>query len=103
MALDLCVGPDVGLSYVSPGTIAGSPAAGQTLPYLAIGPSVGLRADAPGVAFALRAGAGVDVARAGFTDVTGVRVDDPPFTWRLELAVSWDLHGRPPTSPAPPP
>jgi hypothetical protein len=90
--LDLCAGLGAGLSYVASGTLAGAPSAGQTLPYVELGPSVDLRAEVGAAAVTLRVAAGADIARAGYTDVTGARVDAPSWPVRLELGFSWDLH-----------
>jgi hypothetical protein len=90
--LDLCAGLGAGVSYVGSGTQAGAPAAGQTLPYVELGPSIDLRAEVGSAAVTLRAAAGADVAREGFTDVTGTRVDAPGWPVRLEIGFSWDLH-----------
>jgi hypothetical protein len=92
LQLDLCGGADVGFSYVSSGTQPGTPATGQTLPYVDLGPSVDLRAEAGTVAVTLRGVAGVNVARQGFDDVTGARVDMPSLSWRLEVDFSWVFH-----------
>jgi hypothetical protein len=91
MQLDLCGGPSVGFSYLSAGPEPGAPATSQTLPYVDIGPSVGLRADADRLAFGLRALAGFNVARGTFTDNTGTSVDVSPLTVRLEVTISWDV------------
>jgi hypothetical protein len=93
MQLDLCGGLDAGLSYVVSGNLPGTPAKSQTLPYLGIGPSLDLRAEIGRAAVTLRVVASVDLAREGFTDVTGTRVDAPVLPIRLELGFSWDLHG----------
>jgi hypothetical protein len=99
LQLDLCGGIDAGLSYVASGTQAGEPSTGQTLPYVSLGPSVDLRAEIGSRAVTLRAAIGADVAREGYTDVTGARVDATPWPVRLELGFSWDLHA--PQAPEP--
>jgi hypothetical protein len=93
--LDLCGGLEAGLSYVASGTQSGEPAAGQTLPYVAIGPSVDLRAELGTAAVTLRGVVGYDLTGEGFTDVTGTRMDAQPVPLRLELGFSWDLHAQP--------
>ncbi len=91
--LDLCGGLEAGLSYVASGTQAGQPKAGATLPYVAIGPSVDLRAElGTTAAVTLRAVVGVDLAGEGYTDVTGTRVDASLLPARLELGFSWDMN-----------
>ncbi|MDP9150045.1 MAG: hypothetical protein M3O36_08915 [Myxococcota bacterium] len=90
--LDLCGGPDVGFSYVSSGTQQGTPSKGKLLPYVAIGPSVDLRAEVGTVAVSLRAVSGFNVARKGFVDVSGKQIDEEPWSWRFELAFSGSLH-----------
>jgi hypothetical protein len=92
LQLDICGGADVGFSYVSAGTEPGTPASGQTLPFIDLGPSVDLRAEANRVAVTLRGVGGVNIARQGFDDVTGTRVDVPVVSWRLELDFSWVMH-----------
>jgi hypothetical protein len=94
--LDLCAGLGAGLSYVASGKQPGAPPAGQTLPYLELGPSVDLRAEVGAAAVTLRVVAGADIAREGYTDVTGAREDATSFPVRLELAFSWDLHSAAP-------
>jgi len=82
----------VGFSYIASGSAPGTPAAGQTVPYVDLGPSVDLRAEAGKFAVTLRGVGGIDVARGGFTDVTGARVDMPLWSWRFELDLSWVLY-----------
>ncbi|MDP9037461.1 MAG: hypothetical protein M3O50_21910 [Myxococcota bacterium] len=90
--LDLCGGPDVGFSYVSSGTQQGTPSEGKLLPYVAIGPSVDLRAEVGTLAVSLRAVSGFNVARKGFVDRSGKQFDEEPWSWRFELAFSTSLH-----------
>jgi hypothetical protein len=92
LQLDVCGGADAGVSYVSSGSLAGTPSMGQTLPYVDLGPSIDLRAEVGRLAVTLRAVGGVNIAREGFDDVTGARVDAPLVSWRLEIAFSWVLH-----------
>jgi hypothetical protein len=92
LQLDVCGGADAGFSYIASGVAPGTPATGQTLPFVDLGPSVDLRAEAGRVAVTLRAAGAVNVAREGFDDVTGTRVDAPMWSWRLELDFSWVLH-----------
>ncbi len=92
MQLDLCGGADFGLSYVSSGTVDGSPPAGQTLPFIDLGPSIDLRAEAGDVAITMRAVGGIDVAQQGFDDVNGTHIDASILTWRLELDLAWVFH-----------
>jgi hypothetical protein len=90
--LDLCGGPDIGFSYVAAGTLMGAPPTGKTLPYVDIGPSADLHAEVGDLAVSMRGLVGVDVAHAGFADVTGAQVDVPMWSWRLELDFSGALH-----------
>lgn len=92
LQLDLCGGADVGFSYLSSGTTPGTPATGQTLPYVDLGPSADLRAEAGSIAITLRGVAGVNVARPGFDDVTGEHIDMPILSWRLEVDFAWVFH-----------
>ena len=91
MELDLCGGLDAGLATVQAGTQPGTPASSVGLPYLALGPSVDLRAEIGRLAVTLRVAGGVSVARDGYTDVTGARVDAPTWPLRVELGLSWDV------------
>ena len=97
IALDLCGGFGAGFSYVAAGTYAGAPPISKTLPYIDIGPSIGLRAEVGRLAVHLRSIAGVDFARDGFDDVTGTHIAPPVFVLRWELAFSWDSSGAHPT------
>lgn len=90
--LDLCGGADAGFSYVDAGTRAGAPSKAQAVPYVDIGPSAGLRAEVGRLAVMLRAVAGLNVARDGYSDSTGAHVDVPAGTLRLELDFSWLVH-----------
>jgi hypothetical protein len=96
--LDLCGGLEAGLSYVASGTQSGAPATGQTLPFIALGPSVDLRAELGTAAVTLRGVVGYDLAGEGYTDATGARLDAPPVPVRLEVGFSWDLHAQPETT-----
>jgi hypothetical protein len=89
--LDLCGGADGGFSYVASGTQRGAPPTSVTLPYVDLGPSLSLRGEVGNLAISLRAVAGIDVAHAGFIDVTGAKVDAPLLSWRLEVDFSWAL------------
>ncbi len=94
--LDLCGGPDVGFSYVASGTQPGMPREGRLLPYVALGPSVDLRAEVGRLAVSLRIVSEFNVAHRGFVDVAGNDVEDSGWTWRFELAFSGALrHSRP--------
>jgi hypothetical protein len=90
--LDLCGGADAGFSYVDAGTRPGAPSKPQTVPYVDIGPSAGLRAEVGRLAVMLRAVAGLNVAHDGYSDSSGARVDVPLGTLRLELDFSWLVH-----------
>jgi hypothetical protein len=94
LQLDICGGAGAGFSYIASGVLPGTPASGQTLPFVEVGPSVDLRAEMGKFAVAFRGGVGIDVAREGFTDVTGMRVDAPLWSWGLELDFSWVLHDQ---------
>jgi hypothetical protein len=89
--LDLCGGPDVGFSYIASGTLPGTPLTSKTVPYVSLGPSLDLHGEVGNLAVSLRGVIGINVAREGFVDVTGVQVDAPALSWRLELDFSWAL------------
>jgi hypothetical protein len=95
MDLDLCGGADVGFSFIASGVEAGSPPASITQPYVDLGPSVDLRAEVGRMLISLRGVAGFNVARQGFDDVNGVRVDPAIWSLRVELDLSWKLHDAP--------
>jgi hypothetical protein len=89
--LDLCAGPDVGVSFVSAGKLPGSPPSDLTLPYVNLGPSLDLHGEVNNMAVLLRGVVGINVAKESFADVTGTQVDAPAVAWRLELDFSWGL------------
>jgi hypothetical protein len=90
--LDVCGGADAGLFEVPSGSGAGSPTSAQLVPYIDLGPSVGLRAEVGRLAVMLRVAANLEIARDGYTDATGTRNDMPLATLRLELDFSWLVH-----------
>ncbi len=94
LQLDICGGAEVGLSYVVSGTLPGTPISGQTLPFVELGPGVDLRAEVGNVAVTLRGVGGVDVARGGYTDVMGARIDEPLLSWRVEVDLAWVLYNE---------
>jgi hypothetical protein len=92
LRLDLCGGLDAGATFVASGTGGSPPNVGQSLPYIAFGPSVGLRAElGTGAALTFRFGLGLNVARDQFTDSTGTLVEPPLASLHLELDISFDL------------
>jgi hypothetical protein len=91
--LDVCGGLDAGFSRVTAGAFAGAPTEGLTLPYIALGPSIDLRAEVGRFAVTLRVGAGFNIARESFVDSTGTTVEAPLVPLRFDLGFSWDLHG----------
>jgi hypothetical protein len=99
--LDLCGGVEGAYASLQHGDQAGEPASDSGQPYLALGPSVDLRAELGRLAITIRTVAGFDVTQESFLDVTGAKVYAPILPLRVELALSWDLHGQ--DAPAPPP
>ena len=91
LQVDLCAGPDVGVSFVSGGVLPGTPPSSKTIPYVNIGPSLDFHGEVGSLALLLRGVAGINVARQSFVDATGMTVDQPILAWRLELAFSWGL------------
>jgi hypothetical protein len=89
--LDLCGGPDVGVSFVSAGTLPGNPPSDKALPYVNLGPSVDLHGEVGSLAVLLRGVVGINIAQEGYADVTGKQVDVPALAGRLELDFSWGL------------
>jgi hypothetical protein len=94
LQLDLCGGAEVGFSYVASGILPGNPASGQTLPFVELGPGVDLRAEVGKVAVTLRGVGGIDVAKGGYTDVTGMRIDEPLWSWRIEVDLAVVLYNE---------
>jgi hypothetical protein len=92
MQLDLCGGTEAGVSYFATGAQPEAPMQDQTMPYVNVGPSIGLRAEfAWDLAVALRGVTGVNLVSTGYSDVAGARVDFPAFAGRIEVALSWRL------------
>jgi hypothetical protein len=91
LQVDLCGGPDVGVSYISAGTLPGNPPSSKTLPYVNLGPSIDLHGEVDNLALLLRGVAGINIARETFVDATGTTVEQPIVAWRLELDISWGL------------
>ena len=92
MQLDLCGGAEGGVSYFAAGSEPEAPTQDQALPYVNVGPSVGLRAEfAWNFAVALRGATGFNLLSGGYEDVAGARVYIPAMAARIEVAVSWRL------------
>jgi len=92
LRLDVCGGLDGGVTYIASGSGPVAPHDGQTLPYLDVGPSVDLRGDLGELAaISLRGVLGLNVARSSFVDISGVRVDSPVGSARIELDLSFRL------------
>jgi hypothetical protein len=89
--LDLCAGLDAGVSYVA-ATSQPTAVPGQTVPYVDLGPSLGVRAEVGRLAVLLRGVGGVDLARESYRDATGATVDAMAAMLRLELGFSWMVH-----------
>ena len=97
MQLDTCVGADVGFLHFDQGSAnvvssdAAPPADARTIPFLAVGPSIGLRGElGSDLAVELRGVLGLNVIRESFQDPTlGARVDPPLIGGRVELGLSW--------------
>ena len=63
-----------------------------TLPYLDLGPSIGLRGELGSrLSAVLRVVAGVNLLRSSFVDLSGASELPPLAEGRLELAFSWDM------------
>lgn len=92
MQLDLCGGAEAGASYFAAGPEPEAPPQDQVIPYVNVGPSLGLRAEfAWDLAVALRGLTGVNLVSTGYSDVAGSRVDLPTLAGRIEVALSWRL------------
>jgi hypothetical protein len=96
LQLDACGGADMGFLHFDAmsanqyGTQAG-PVDARTIPFLALGPSLGMRGDlASDLAVEVRGVLGLNLIRESFTDpVAGTFVDPPIFGGRVELGLSW--------------
>ncbi len=98
MQLDLCGGADIGfLHFDHSGSTSsfadGTPpqSAARTIPFLALGPTLGLRGELAGdLSVEIRGVGGLNVVRESFYDPAfGARVDPPLFNARVELALAW--------------
>lgn len=103
MQLDLCGGADIGFlhfdqassfgsSFGSTGATGTPPSTdARTLPFLSLGPSLGLRGELAGdLSVEIRGVAGLNVIRESFDDPAfGARVDPPLLNARVELALAW--------------
>lgn len=96
--LDMCGGADIGFlhfdqssAYASTFDGATAPTSARTIPFFALGPSLGLRGELGGdLSVEIRGVAGVNVVRESFYDPAfGARVDPPLFGGRAELALAW--------------
>jgi hypothetical protein len=89
--LDLCGGVDGGFSYLAAaGQLTVVPS--QLVPYIDVGPSVGLRAEVGRLAVLLRGVAGLDLTRETYRDATGAQTQGLGETLRFELGFSWLVH-----------
>jgi hypothetical protein len=89
--LDLCAGLDGGFSYVA-ATQHPVAVAAQIIPYIDLGPSIGLRAEVGRLAVLLRGVGGVDLAEESYRDATGAWVPATGGMLRLELGFAWMVH-----------
>jgi hypothetical protein len=88
--LDLCGGVDGGFSYVF--AQSGGAVAPQTIPYVDLGPSIGVRAEVGRLAVLLRGVGGIDLAPQSYRDATGVSQAGAGSMLRFELGFSWLVH-----------
>lgn len=92
--LDTCGGADIGLTHLgdAPQGSTGTPVNVVTMPFASVGPSLELRGELGGkLSVAIRGVAGLNIARPAFDDGTGVRVETPVWSGRIEVALSWRL------------
>jgi hypothetical protein len=89
--LDLCAGLDAGFSYVA-ATEQLTAIPSQIIPYVDVGPSVGVRAEVGRLAVLLRGVAGIDLARETYRDSTGMQAPATGGMLRFELGFSWLVH-----------
>jgi hypothetical protein len=102
LQLDLCGGMDLGFLYFdgeAPSKETLARHAGEkiydtrnprTIPYLGVGPSLGLRGELGNdLAVLIRGVLDLNVIRQDYVDTAGMRVELPLFTMRGEVGVSW--------------
>jgi hypothetical protein len=82
--IDGCAGGDAGLSFLD------NPSQ-QTVPYLALGPSLDLRGELGQLSAVLRGVFGVSPVRTGFADNAGNQLESSLWSGRVELALSWSV------------
>jgi hypothetical protein len=82
MQIDMCGGADLALTLLD---------SGQSLPFVAVGPSLDLRGELGGnLAVALRGVAGLNLLQQAFIE-NGESQTVPSWSGRAELALSWSL------------
>lgn len=86
LQLDLCAGPEVGFLHVDPTSTAAAP---QTLPLLALGPSLDFRGEL-GMALSVLIRGVADVNFLS-TSTTDGRLSEAVLLARLEVGLSWRL------------
>lgn len=99
LQLDLCGGADIGFLHFDQSSQFGStfasspeqPSTARTIPFFAVGPSIGLRGELAGdLSVEVRGVGGVNVIRESFLDPAfGARVDPPLIGGRVEIALAW--------------
>ncbi len=97
LQLDLCAGAEVGFSLVDSGVVAAGQAGSDpnsTLPFAALGPSIGLRGELGSNLSAIIRGVGdISLLRESVTLATpaGAMVTPALFVGRAEVGLSWSL------------
>lgn len=87
MQLDLCAGSDIGFTVLQV-----DPTNSTTLPYVDVGPSIGMRGELGSrLSAVLRVVGGVNLLRQSFVDQSGSGQQPPLAEARIELAASWDV------------
>jgi hypothetical protein len=90
LQIDLCAGADVGFSLADSGVIANN--GSGTLPFVGVGPSVGIRGElASNLSATIRAVGDVNLLRDTVALANGQEATPPAFAGRGEVGLSWSL------------
>ncbi len=95
LQLDGCAGGEIGFVSFNDNALASSSSSSSSshaLPFMAVGPSIGLRGElASDFAVELRGIAGLNILRGTFVDSTGQTARPALFVGRAELGITWRI------------